>query len=43
MTPLLLYFTGHHLTTLNKKASELAPMVIAHKSAATRYEQLVCV
>jgi hypothetical protein len=29
--------TGHHLTTLNKKGNELAPMVIAHKSAATRY------
>lgn len=36
-----LFHTGSALTTLGKAASDLAPVVIAHRSAATRGEMLV--
>ena len=36
-----LFHTGSALTTLGKAAADLAPVVIAHRSAATRGEMLV--
>lgn len=36
-----LFHTGSALTTLGKTAADLAPVVIAHRSAATRGEMLV--